>query len=235
MDEQRLVVRLHDPRRLRIVVAALALLALLAGFGLFKWGQFAAGGSGSRAEARVAELAASVASLEAETRTLQEELARARTSLEVDREAQAHLQEALAASESRVATLHEELQFYRRIVAPAEGRTGPRVETFEVVDGSIEHSYRLRLLLVQNPQRSGRASGRVEVALHGLLEGEEASLALEQLAAEPQAYEFLYFQDLDLEIIIPEGFVPQTAEVSLRPSGRNARAVTASFPWDSRG
>jgi predicted RNase H-like nuclease (RuvC/YqgF family) len=235
LDEQRLVVRLHDPRRLRLLLAAFALLALLAGFGVFKWGQFAAGGAGSRAEGRVAELAATVARLEAETRSLQDELARARTSLEVDREAQAHLQQALAESENRVATLNEELQFYRRIVAPADGRTGLRVQTFEVVDAPIEHSYRLRLLLVQNPRRSGRASGRVEVALHGQLNGAEASLALEQLAAEPQPYEFLYFQDLDLEIIIPEGFVPQAAEVLLRPSGRNARTVTASFPWDAQG
>ncbi len=235
MDEQRLVVRLHDPRRLRLLLAAFAVVALLAGFGLFKWGEFAAGGAGSRAAARVAELGAAVARLEAETRTLQEELARARTTLEVDREAQAHLQAALAESESRVAALNEELQFYRRIVAPSEGRTGLRVQTFEVVDGQLEHSYRLRLLLVQNPRRSGRASGRVEVALHGQLNGAEASLALEQLAAEPQAYEFLYFQDVDLEIIIPEGFVPQTAEISLRPSGRNTRTVTASFPWDAQG
>jgi hypothetical protein len=235
LDEQRLVVRLHDPRRLRLLLAAFAVVALLAGFGLFKWGEFAAGGAGSRAAARVAELGAAVARLEAETRTLQEELARARTTLEVDREAQAHLQAALAESESRVAALNEELQFYRRIVAPSEGRTGLRVQTFEVVDGQLEHSYRLRLLLVQNPRRSGRASGRVEVALHGQLNGTEASLALEQLAAEPQAYEFLYFQDVDLEIIIPEGFVPQTAEISLRPSGRNTRTVTASFPWDAQG
>lgn len=235
MDEQRLVVRLHDPRRLRLLLAAFAVVALLAGFGLFKWGEFAAGGAGSRAAARVAELGAAVARLEAETRTLQEELARARTTLEVDREAQAHLQAALAESESRVAALNEELQFYRRIVVPSEGRTGLRVQTFEVVDGQLEHSYRLRLLLVQNPRRSGRASGRVEVALHGQLNGTEASLALEQLAAEPQAYEFLYFQDVDLEIIIPEGFVPQTAEISLRPSGRNTRTVTASFPWDAQG
>ncbi|NHA14223.1 DUF6776 family protein [Thioalkalivibrio sp. XN279] len=235
MDEQRLVVRLHDPRRLRLLLAALALLALLAGFGLFQWGQFAAGGAGSRAETRVAELSAAVARLEAETRMLREELARAQTSLEVDREAQVHLKEALAESESRVAALNEELQFYRRIVVPSEGRMGLRVQTFEVVDGPLEYSYRLRLLLVQNPQRSGRASGRVDLALHGLLEGEEAVLALEQLAAEPQPYEFLYFQDVDLDIIIPEGFVPQSAEISLQPSGRNGRPVTASFPWDSRG
>ena len=235
MDEQRLVVRLHDPRRLRLLLAALALLALLAGFALFQLGQSTGVAAGSRTEDRVAELAASVARLEGEARALREELARAQTSLEVDREAQAHLQEALADSESRVAALNEELQFYRRIVVPSEGHMGLRVQTFEVVDGPLEHSYRLRLLLVQNPQRSGRASGRVAVALRGLLDGEEASLALEQLAAEPQPYEFLYFQDVDLDIIIPEGFVPQTAEISLQPSGRSRRPVTASFPWDSRG
>lgn len=235
MDEQRLVVRLHDPRRVRTLLAVAALLALLAGYGLFRLGHHAGGGAGSRAELRVAELSAEVAGLRKESGALQGELARARTSLEVDREAQAELQAALARSEARVAELNEELQFYRRIVVPPEGNAGLRVQTFAVAPGAIERGYRLQLLLVQNPQRSGRASGRVEVVLHGALHGEDASLALEQMAADGQEYEFLYFQDVEVDVILPEGFEPQVAEVSLQPAGRSARAVTATFPWEPRG
>ena len=235
MDEQRLVVRLHDPRRLRKLLALAALLLLLAGYALFRLGHYAGGGAGFRAEHRLAELSSEAERLRDENNALRSELARARTSLEVDREAQAELGGALARSEARVAELNEELQFYRRIVVPPEGNAGLRVQTFEVVPGDIEHGYRIKLLLVQNPQRSGRASGRVELALHGALRGEETVLALEQLAADSRGYEFLYFQDVELDIILPEGFSPSLAEVSLQPAGRAARAVTATFPWEPRG
>lgn len=231
MEEQRLVVRLHDPRRWRMLLALAALVALVAGYGLFQWGHVAGGGAGSRAEQRVAELSTETARLESEVGRLRDELARAQTTLEVDREALDELKAALAASEERVAALNEELQFYRRIVVPPEGRTGLRVQTFEIVPADLDRSYRLRLLLVQNPQRSGRAAGVVQVDLHGTRDGAETTLALPQLAAEPVPYEFLYFQDVEVEVILPAGFVPETAEVALKPGGR-ARAIVTSFPWE---
>lgn len=232
MDDKRLVVRLHDPRRLRVLlVAALAALLLL-GFGSYELGHRAGGQSSFKSDQKRKALRAELARLKVEGQQLRDELARARTSLEVDREAQAWLRENLADSEQRLAELHEELEFYRRIVVPPEGQTGLRVQTFEIAPGSLPHSYRLRLLLVQNPQRSGRAQGHLHVSLRGVLDGEEASLPLESLAAEPPEFEFLYFQDLDVEVFLPEGFVPEAAEVELRP--RNARGVEASFPWKPR-
>lgn len=235
MDGQRLVVRLHDPRRLRAVIAACVVLALLLCFGLFELGQRVAGSSTFRSDERRQALKREVRALRAENKGLEEELARVRTSLDVDREAQAQLKETLAERESRVAQLNEELAFYRRIVAPADGQAGLRVQTFEVTtngaNGDIENGYRLKLLLVQSPQRSGRAQGLVDLRLHGTLRGEEASLTLQELAAEPREFEFLYFQDVDLDVVLPEGFEPETAEIELRPGARNARAIAASFPW----
>ena len=235
MDAQRLVVRLHDPRRFRVVVAVAVVLALLLLFGLFELGQRAGGYSSLKSDQRRTALRAEAVKLRADNERLREELARVQTSLEVDREAQSLLTETLAASEARVAELNEELAFYRRIVAPPDGQTGLRVQAFEVLGNSLESSYRLRLLLVQSPQRSGRAQGEVNLSLRGTLHGEEATLALGELASEPQAFEFLYFQDVDLDVILPEGFDPEAAEIELRPAGRNARAVTANFPWKPRG
>lgn len=235
MDAQRLVVRLHDPRRFRVVVVAGVVLALLFCFGLFELGQRVGGSSTFRSDERRQELRAENRRLKAETQQLKEELARVRTSIEVDREAQSRLTGTLALSEARVAELNEELEFYRRIVAPPDGQTGLRVQAFEVLGNSLANGYRLKLLLVQSPQRSGRAQGQVDLSLRGTLNGEEATLSLQQLAAEPQEYEFLYFQDVDLEVVLPEGFEPEAAEINLRPAGRNARVVAASFPWKPRG
>lgn len=235
MDEQRLVVRLHDPRRLRLVLVLGVVLALLLGFGLYELGQRAGGHSVFASDERRQALRAEVARLRAELQQLQDHLARVETSREVDHQAHLRLQQSLAQSEIRVAELHDELEFYRRIVVPPEGQTGLRVQSFEAQGASLRNGYRLKLLLVQSPQRSGRAKGQLELSLRGTLHGEEASLRLEQLAAEPQPYEFLYFQDMDLDIVLPEGFEPETAEIELKPAQRNARTVVASFSWEPRG
>jgi hypothetical protein len=235
LDPQRLVVRLHDPRRLRIVVGVCIALALTLGVGLFELGQRTAGHSIMSSDHRRQLLRAEVARLRVETQQLKDELARVRTGLDVDREAQLLLTASLSERESRVAELSEELEFYRRIVAPSEGQIGLRVQTFEVTAGEIANAYRLNFLLVQSPQRSGRAEGKLELLLHGTLRGEETSMTLAELAAEAPPFEFLYFQDVHLEVILPEGFEPQIAEVELRPVRANARPAAASFPWQPRG
>jgi hypothetical protein len=235
LDPQRLVVRLHDPRRFRIVVAICVLLALTLGVGLFELGQRTGGYSLLSSDQRRQALRAEVVRLRVETQQLKDELARIRTSSDVDREAQALLMSSLAESETKVGELQEELAFYRRIVAPSDGQAGPRVQTFEVTSGGMENAYRLKFLLVQSPQRSGRAQGTLDLSLRGTLRGVEASMTLQELAAEPLAFEFLYFQDLDLELILPEGFEPQAAEIELRTGRNSAQAVSASFPWQPRG
>ena len=155
---------------------------------------------------------------------------------EVDQEAQLRLKDALTESAARVAELNEELEFYRRIVLPSEGRTGLRVQSFEVtpMDG-VAQGYRLKLLLVQSPQRSGRAAGEVRLSLRGKLDGADTSLPLEALAAAPEDFEFLYFQDVDLDIVLPDGFEPESAEIELHHGQRNARIEAASFPWQPKG
>lgn len=235
MDNQRLVVRLHDPRRFRVVVVVGVALALLLCFGLFELGQRLGGYSSFAADGKRTALRTEARRLMAENEKLKETVAKLQTSLEVDREAQSQLQEGLAASEARVAELNEELAFYRRIIAPTDGETGLRVQTFEVITNNEFNSYRLKLMLVQSPQRSGRAQGHVALSLRGTLHGKDTSLSLLELAAEPQAFEFLYFQDVDLDVILPEGFEPETAEVELRPGQRNARVVAATFPWKPKG
>jgi septal ring factor EnvC (AmiA/AmiB activator) len=234
LEERRHVVRLHDPRRERLVMVVAGILLLVLAVGLFELGQRVGGHSSFRVDQKRQALRAEVKRLTAEGAELRDELARVRTSLEIDREAHARLQESLTESEVRVAELNEELEFYRRIVAPQDGQAGLRVQTFEVVRGGLPDGYRLRFLLVQNPQRSGRAQGQLHVSLHGTRRGDEITLQLQELAAEPQPFEFLYFQDIEVEIILPEGFEPRSADVELRPGQGRARRFEASYPWDPR-
>ena len=169
--------------------------------------------------------------LEDENAGLRAEVARLRTTIEVDMEAQRRLTEDLQASASEVAELNEELAFYRRIMAPADGQDGLRVQAFEVSAGAEPGRYRVKLVLVQARQRDARTSGELDVEIRGTRAGEEARLSLADLAPGSHAFDFRYFQDIDLEVTVPADFQPETAMVVLSPKGRNSVPVSASFPW----
>jgi hypothetical protein len=235
LDQQRVVVKLHDPRRKRIVVGVGVLLAVLFCAGVFELGQRMGGYSSLSSGRERDRLAAELSRLDAENQALKDQLARLETTLEVDRQEQAQLKAGLADSEGLVAELNEELAFYRRIMAPADGQHGLRVQAFEVSANGGEHHYRLRLVLVHSGQRASKIQGEVDLSLRGMLNGREASLSLQELAGQPHPFEFRYFQDVDLEVVLPAGFEPEMAMVELRPSGRNANVVATSFPWKPRG
>lgn len=231
MDETKFVVRLHDPRRWRLLAAGVVAVLALGAWGLFDAGRRAGGYSSAEAAREQERLEERIGQLEEDKRSLQADVARLNTTLEIDLEAQRRLREDLQDNASQLAELNEELAFYRRIMAPADGQQGLRVQAFEVTPGSEPRHYRLKLVLVQSRQRDARTSGELDVQLQGQRNGEQTRLSLVDLAAGAARFDFRYFQDIDLEVALPEGFEPEIALVELTPRGRGATPVSASFPW----
>lgn len=231
MDGAKFVVRVHDPRRWRLAAAVGVALLVATAYGLFELGRRAGGFSSIEAARQQSAMKAEIGRLDDENAALKAEIARLRTTVEVDMEAQRRLTEDLQASASEVAELNEELAFYRRIMAPADGQDGLRVQAFEVSPGAEKGLYRVKLVLVQARQRDARTSGEFDVELRGIRAGQEARLTLADVAPGSHAFDFRYFQDIDLELAVPVDFRPETAMVVLTPKGRNAVPVSASFAW----
>ncbi len=231
MDGAKFVVRLHDPKRWRLAATVGVACLAVAVYGLFELGRRAGGFSSIEAARQQAAMAEEIGRLEEDNAGLRAEVARLQTTIEVDMEAQRRLAEDLQASASEVGELNEELAFYRRIMAPADGQDGLRVQAFEVSAGAEPGRYRLRLVLVQARQRDARTAGELDVELRGTRAGEETRLSLADLASGSHAFDFRYFQDVDIEVTVPADFEPETAMVVLTPKGRKSVPVSASFPW----
>lgn len=211
------------------------MLLLLLGIGIFELGRRAGGYFSLAAGRDRSALEAQLARLETENLGLKEEVARLETTLDVDIEAQRRLRDTLQEAESQGAELNEELGFYRRIMSPTDGRGGLRVQAFEVSREEGREAYRVKLVLVQAGEQERRVQGQVAIRLEGSRDGEPATLGLDQLAAAQPEFDFRYFQDIDLDLTVPIGFQPETAQVVLTPRGKGATEVTASFAWAPRG
>ena len=129
----------------------------------------------------------------------------------------------------------ETIEFYRGIVAPADGQRGLRVQNLRFSKSSEERTFNARLVLIQTKQHDRSVKGQVNLSIEGLQSGVAATLELEQLlpaeAKSSWSYAFRYFQKFDRELQLPEGFVPEKVNIELRSQSTAVDNVSQSFPW----
>lgn len=213
------------------------LAALVVGLGMiwaaFELGQSRAGFNRLEAQGRERELRDELIRREASLETLREQIALLETDTRIKQESYKQLETELQALQARVQAQAEDLAFYQRVVAVDE-KEGLRVQDLQVARGADSGAYTLRLVLAQALRNDRRISGTLELELEGRQDGAPVSLALTELTPDSQArldFSFRYFQNLQSELRVPDGFVPERVKVTLNPSGSKAKSVEQSFAW----
>jgi hypothetical protein len=234
MRTGRLVVRYHSPWRGRWLVVAGVLGGLLLLYLMYEWGRFEGGYSKFAEIQRRRELSAQIESLQEENQKLRAEIASAQLARDVDRKAYADVEKNLADLQAQVLRHREELTFYRGIVSPEDGIGGLRIQSFHVLAGAAERQYRVRLVLVQSMRQDSVVSGAVNVQIEGVRDNRPIVLSLADVGGKTRAdgqvpIQFRYFQNLEQDIALPEGFEPRAVNVEVR-SGR-LDPVRESYPW----
>ena len=234
MRTGQLVVRYHSPWRRRVLLAALILGTAFVLYGMYEWGRFEGGYSKFAEVQRRRELAAKIESLEEENDKLRAEIAKGELAKDVDRKAYATVEKDLEALQAQVLKHREELTFYRGIVSPEDGIGGLRLQGFQVVPGAGERHFRLRLVLVQSMRQDAVVSGTVSIQIDGVRDHKPVQLTLNDIGGAPRAdglvpFQFRYFQNLEHDVHLPEGFEPRAVNVEVRSS--RLQPVRESFPW----
>lgn len=230
----QLVVRYHSQwRRRRVAVAAACVFALML-YAMFEWGRSQGGYSKLAEMQRRRELAVQVEAIQEENEKLRAEAAAAQLARDVDRKAYADVEKNLADLQAQVLRHREELTFYRGIVSPEDGVGGLRIQRFQVLAGGVDNHYRLRVVLAQSMRQDAVVSGTVMVHLEGVRDNRPAQLELTDAGVTTRAdgtlpFQFRYFQNLEQDVVLPEGFEPRAVNIEVR-SGRLA-PVRESFPW----
>jgi hypothetical protein len=219
------------------LIAAIGLLsfALVAWLG-YELGRYRAGYAlfdvRREAEARDATIAAQADAVE----ELERQIAILETAREIDREAYANVESTLDVLEQQIVDQQEQLRFYQGIVSPEDGEAGLRIQNFEVISGAAEGSYIVRIILVQAMVHNERVTGSVILTVNGVANGELVALDLSAIADEELIngipYEFRYFQALDFPLMLPPGFVAESADVDVIQEQPRDASWTQHFAWE---
>jgi len=228
-----LVVRPRTPGRFRYALLAAIVLSAVTVWGVFEWGRRAGGYEALESDRARRTLASEILRLQTENENLRRELSLMKAAGRVDSEAYGRVSREIDDLHSQIVELNEELAFYRGIMAPSEGQSGLQVRTVQIEPGNGDRAYRVRLVLVQMGRQDRRISGSVRVAVVGAGATGRVPLYAADGAAQDLQFAFRYFQILEGEVVLPEGFQPERLDVHLDPAGKGQEDLDLTFPWQT--
>ena len=224
-----LVVKPHNPWRVRIFIFLSATIIILAGWILFEYGRFNAGFDSIEAYKERGELLDTQKELEDQVENLREQKAVLERASQIKKKAYAELDINLKILQAELLELKGELAFYRGIVSPSNASAGLRLQRFKIESTGQPRGYRSKVVLTQVLKNHRLARGSVHLSMEGLLNGQLMVLSLKELTEKrikEIKYRFKYFQNLEEDLILPEGFHPLRAMIKVVPSsGKDSKVI----------
>ena len=229
-----LVVKAHRPWVTRLIWVLGFVALLIAGWSVFDFGRYSA--KYDSAEARRSEEGFVVIrdALSTEIETLREEKAVLKRAAQIERQAYNELDTTLKALQSEILELKEELAFYRGIVSPRDASRGLRLQKFTFEENGHSRTFRYKVVLSQVLKNDRVARGKVQLKFEGLLKGEPKVLGLREVTEKrikELDYKFKYFQNIEGNVEIPEGFSASRIVLRIFPRGRQKDMIEKTFDW----
>lgn len=157
------------------------------------------------------------------------------TRSEVDSAALEMVRSELASQQETIAELERGIRFYKSLMAPGEEAEGVNVRSVDVLAMEEDGRYPFRVLVQQNARKHDLVTGTMQVVVIGRSQGEKVEYDLSNLSEQvPSAdirLRFKYFQAIDGELTLPEGFRPESVKVSAKSTKPRRSEVSKEFPW----
>jgi hypothetical protein len=176
-----------------------------------------------------------IADLEKEIIGLNEDIALLETHRDIDTEAYREVEASLTTLQAKIQEQREAIAFYRGIVSPADGAAGLKVQDLRLTRSQDEHAYNVRLVLVQSLQHDRKVTGDVSLVVQGQEGGVTTSYSYAELlpadASASWPFSFRYFQDFDRQIVLPDGFTPESITIEVNSKTRSSSSIEESYSW----
>lgn len=166
---------------------------------------------------------------------LQRQLADIELGGEIDSRAAVEVGDEIEALKAQIAEQNEEIRFYKGVMLPKFSEKGLRIERLDM-QSTLESSHiKYSLMLTQVVDKHEFIRGKVEIKLIGNQGEELKEISLTELTESNSAtvgFRFRYFQTLEGELVIPDGFIPQQVKVSAKSTGRRKQTLERIFDWE---
>ena len=151
---------------------------------------------------------------------------------QISREANRDLQGTLAERDEEIAGLRADVAFYERLVGSTSQRRGLTVHALRMQPQN-DTAWHFTTTLTQNLNRGAVSTGQLTLTIEGTRAGRLERLAWAELRQQPEApglgYSFKYFQQVEGDVFLPQGFAPVRVAVRLAP--QQGAAIEQSFTW----
>ncbi|MCV2883730.1 hypothetical protein OE749_03310 [Aestuariibacter sp. AA17] len=167
-------------------------------------------------QAQSATLQQSVTNLKQENDSLTKNLNIVGVELEVQKLAAEKAQRTISEGLEREAALKEQLTFYQKVMAPELREQGFVIDAFDVEPSVSDGFYRFDLVLLQQSKIKRAVKGSVTFSISGSQDGQPKrynQTALLASEAKALAFSFKYFQVIEGQLRLPEGFVPEKVSI----------------------
>ena len=230
----QLIIKHHQPVRTWLLIITYIAIALGIGWYLYSFGLIQAGYSNVDLGKEIQELTESSDDLEDANQSLREQIALLERTRQVEKGAYSEVDDTLTELQEEVLELKEEVAFYRGIVSSRESAGGLTIQSFKVEKTQEERVYQFKLVLTQVMKNDRIVRGKIKLFIEGVNAGKLQKISSEKVSGGVKtnlALKFKYFQTIEGNVVLPDGFLPTRVFLEIKPKGRRLSDMKKTYDW----
>ena len=177
-----------------------------------------------------------LAELDAENLELKRQVAILERSGLLDQRVNETDQKTLSSLRDQLATLEQDLSFYKNVISKQTDETGLMVSEWSLKRISESNRYRYKLAVrQQDADGDTYLNGHVNVNLVGTQNGRNVVYSLSEISKEQEQTDiklrFKFFQDIEGELTLPENFLPEYVKIVGVEINPVRKTIDRDYPW----
>jgi hypothetical protein len=232
----KLIVVKHRPgagRQRRLFFVMSMLITAVLAYGL---GYSISGAQRAQAVSSLESLSVEHEQLKINAQSLQQAVANLESGREIDDLAKNQIQNTIGELRESVSSLEKDVSFYKNIMAPSDNAKGLQVQSSEIKATADAQRFAYKIVLAQVADNKSYVSGVVAVNLIGSKDGDQEIVALRDISDQEELgikFKFRYFQNIEGDLVLPEGFEPSALQVVAQSKGKKASRIEQSYDWSN--
>ncbi len=230
----KLIIKSHHPWKHRTKIAMAVLGLVLVAWQVFELGHSRAGFDYDDLLKERDGLNDKLELAHTEIKKHRERIAVLERAGQIDKKGYGGVEQSLKQAQDEMLELKEEVAFYRGIVSPTETASGLNIADFRISGIGEDRAYRFKLVMTQMKNNTRLIKGYARVAFEGVQNGAQVEHTLHKVSGgtlDKLKLRFKYFQNIEGEIVLPEGFLPSRVIVDVVPSGKGLTRLKKTFDW----